>query len=253
MAFHAAFTIGGVLLQALQGYHHFELGLYVRVLFGLNLADHVLLAALAMTVHVLVNQKYVGHIVVLLACVLRLLAPRMGIHRMLVYNSDPGWRYSDMNGFGPYVEPFLWFKLYWAAWALLLGVVAILFWVRGREPGMRRRIAQARARLRGPAARMAGVAAALILALGGFVFYNTNVLNEYPGRDEGGRPQAEYERLKELAAKGSVTAKLADETLQEFRAADASRAEAIASVESAKAELNEARANAGRRPGDRTG
>jgi ABC-2 type transport system permease protein len=194
VAFNAASMAGGVLLQTLQGYHNFEPGLYVRVLFGLNLADHVLLAALAMTVHVLVNQKYVGHIVVLLASVLRLLAPRMGIHGMLVYNSDPGWKYSDMNGFGPYVEPFLWFKLYWAAWALLLGVVAILFWVRGREPGMRRRIAQARARLRGPAARMAGVAAALILALGGFVFYNTNVLNEYPGRDEGGRPQAEYER-----------------------------------------------------------
>lgn len=194
VAFNAASMAGGVLLQTLQGYHNFELGLYVRALFGLNLADHMLLAALAMTVHVLVNQKYVGHIVVLLACVLRLLAPRMGIHRMLVYNSDPGWRYSDMNGFGPYVEPFLWFKLYWAAWALLLGVVTILFWVRGREPGVRRRIAQARARLSGPAARMAGVAAALILVLGGFVFYNTNVLNEYRGRDEGGRPQAEYER-----------------------------------------------------------
>ena len=67
--FHAAFMVGGILLQALQGYYHFELGLYVRVLFGLNLADHVLLAALAMTVHVLVNHKYVGHIVVLAACV----------------------------------------------------------------------------------------------------------------------------------------------------------------------------------------
>jgi ABC-2 type transport system permease protein len=194
VAFNAAFMAGGLLLQTLQGYHNFELGLYVRVLFGLNLADHVLLAALAMTVHVLVNQKYVGQIVVLLAAAFKVLAPMMGMHRMLVYNSDPGWKYSDMNGFGPYVEPFVWFKLYWAAWALLLGVVAILFWVRGREPGVRRRIAQARARLRGPAARVAGVAAALILALGGFVFYNTNVLNEYRGRDEGGRPQAEYER-----------------------------------------------------------
>ena len=31
-----------------------------------------------------------------------------------------------MNGFGPFVGPFVWFKLYWAAWALLLA--------RGREP-----------------------------------------------------------------------------------------------------------------------
>jgi hypothetical protein len=154
----------------------------------------VLLAALAMTVHVLVNQKYVGQVVVLMACLLSLLAVPLGLPYLAVYNSGPRWTYSDMNGFGPFLGPFLWFKLYWAAWALLLGVVAVLFWVRGREPGVRRRIALARARFRGPVARMAGVAAALVLALGGFVFYNTKVLNDDPARNEVGRPQAEYER-----------------------------------------------------------
>ncbi len=67
--FQAAFMAGGILLQALQGYYRFELGLYLRILFGLNLADYVLLAALAMTIHVLVNHKYLGHIVVLMAFV----------------------------------------------------------------------------------------------------------------------------------------------------------------------------------------
>ncbi len=77
---------------------------------------------------------------------------------------------------------------------MLLGVVAILFWVRGREPGMWRRLTMARARFRGPTARMAGIAAALVLALGGFVFYNTSVLNHSLSRNEAGRPRAEYER-----------------------------------------------------------
>ena len=158
VAFQTALMVGGLLLQALHGYYDFELGLYVRVLFGLNLVDHVLLAALAMTVHVLVNQKYVGHILVLMASAFRIAGPMSGIHRMLVYNSDPGWTYSDMNGFGPFLEPFVWFKAYWAAWALLLAVIAILFWVRGPELGVRHRLALARARLRGPTARMAGVA-----------------------------------------------------------------------------------------------
>ena len=194
VTFHTAFMAGGVLLQALQGYYDFELGLYVRVLFGLNLLDHVLLAALAMTIHVLVNQKYVGHILVLMASVFRVVGPMSGIHRMLVYNSDPGWTYSDMNGFGPFLEPFVWFKAYWAAWALLFAVITILFWVRGTELGVRHRLALARARFAGPTPRIAGVALALVLALGGFVFYNINVLNEYRGRDETGLPQAEYER-----------------------------------------------------------
>ena len=194
VAFHAAFLAGGILLQILQGYYKFELGLYLRVLFGLNLVANVLLGALAMTVHVLVNQKYVGQILVLMACLLSLLAGMKGLPYLAVYNSGPGWTYSDMNGFGPFLGPYVWFKLYWAAWALLLLVIAVLFWVRGREPGVRRRIARARARLRGTTLRMAGVAAALILALGGFVFYNTKVLNEDPPRNEVGRPQAEYER-----------------------------------------------------------
>ncbi|HEU4455098.1 MAG TPA: M1 family aminopeptidase, partial [Longimicrobium sp.] len=192
----AAIMAGGILLQALQGYHRFEVGLYLRVLLGLNLADLALLAALAMTIHVVVNHKYLAHIVVLAACVFPIVAREMGIvrHNLLLYGMDPGWTYSDMNGFGPFVGPFAWFKLYWAAWALLLAVVAKLFLVRGREPGMRGRLVQARARLAGPTIRTAGVAVAMILALGGFIFYNTNVLNDYRSPEEAGRPQAEYER-----------------------------------------------------------
>jgi RND family efflux transporter MFP subunit len=64
------------------------------------------------------------------------------------------------------------------------------------------------------------------------------------------RSEAEYERWKaesnrinELAASGSVTRKIADETLNQFRAADAARQEAQARVDSAKAALNESQAN----------
>ena len=187
----AATMVGGILIQALQGYYHFEIGLYLRVVFGLNLAGYVLLAALAMTIHVVVNHKYLGHMIVLLAIVFTRVAGRLGIqHHLLVYGTDPGWTYSDMNGFGPFV----WFKLYWAAWALLLGVLAVLFWVRGREPDLRSRLRQAHVRFTGPVARTAGVAMALILALGGFIFYNTNIVNEYRTADERSAPQAEYEK-----------------------------------------------------------
>jgi ABC-2 type transport system permease protein len=65
--FQVVFMAGGVVLQTLLGYYRFDPALYLRILFGLHFVDQVLLAALAMTVHVLVNQKYVGHIVVLIA------------------------------------------------------------------------------------------------------------------------------------------------------------------------------------------
>ena len=40
--------------------------MYLKLLFGIKLVDYVLLAALAMAVHVIVNNKYVGHLVVVL-------------------------------------------------------------------------------------------------------------------------------------------------------------------------------------------
>ena len=191
--FQLALMTGGILLQVLHGYYEFELGLYVRILFGLKLVDYVLLAAWAMTIHVLVNHKYVGHVIAL-ATIIFNYAALYGVHHLFIYNSGPQWKYSEMNGFGPFVKPFILFKLYWAAWALLFAVVVILFWVRGPELGIRARLAAARARFTGRTARVAGLAVALIVATGGFIFYNTNVLNEHLPPQKAGQPQAEYER-----------------------------------------------------------
>src|SRR5439155_10320163 len=82
----------------------------------------------------------------------------------------------------------------WAAWALLSGVIALLFWARGSELGLHKRLVAARARLTAPVLRLAGVAIVLAVAFGGFIFYNTNILNEYLSWDRSGAPQAEYER-----------------------------------------------------------
>ena len=170
----------GILVQVSMGYPDLEIGLYLQILFGLQLADYLLLALLALVVHVVVNQRRVGHLVTLIAYVLIAVASRRAIgHDLLVYGSDPGWSYTDMRGFGPSLGPWLWFKLYWTAWALLLAVVARLLWVRGREGNLGVRLQIARRRFTHPTAATAAAAAGLILMLGGFIFYNTNVLNEY--------------------------------------------------------------------------
>lgn len=192
--FQIAFLIGGILLQVLHGYYNFELGIYIRILFGYKLTELVLLAAFAMTVHVLVNHKYIGHVLVLLATIFNT-AAMYGVHHLFLFNSGPQLNYSDMNGFGSIVEAFVWFKLYWAAWAVLFAVIATLFWIRGPQVSVRARLATARARFTGASVRVAALAIVLILSFGGFIFYNTNVLNQYLSPAESERPQAEYERL----------------------------------------------------------
>jgi ABC-2 type transport system permease protein len=190
-----AFMGAGMILQALQGYTRFEIPVYLKLLFGIKLVDYVLLGALAMAVHVIVNNKYLGHLIVVTYFVSTMVSGLIGItNQMLVYGSDPGWMWSDMNGLAPFIGGLVWFKLYWAAWALLFALLASLFWVRGRELGVRRRLALARQRLQGGALRAAAVALVLIVALGGFVFYNTHVLNAYSTPEEIARGKAEYER-----------------------------------------------------------
>lgn len=194
-ALQAVLMVSGMLLQAVNGFYRFEPGLYLRVLFGLQLVDYLLLAAVALLVHTLVNHKYLGHLLVLSFYLMTVFSGRMGIdHNLLVYGSDPGWMYSDMAGFGPYLAPFAWFKLYWAGWALLFAVLASLFWVRGTERGAARRLRQARLRFTRPMALVASVAVVQILALGGFVFYNTNVVNDYRTAFQKAERRAQYER-----------------------------------------------------------
>ncbi|HEX2091586.1 MAG TPA: M1 family aminopeptidase [Longimicrobiaceae bacterium] len=192
----AVILLAGMLTQAAKGYTRFEPRLYVETLFGLQLADYLLLCALVMLVQVLVNNKYLGHLLVVLYFVFSMFMDQFGLeHRLYRYGSDAGYQYSDMNRHGPYLAPFLWFKLYWAGWALLFAVLSNLFWVRGEETGAAWRARIARLRFRRPALMATGVAVLLVLGLGGFIFYNTNVLNDYRTGKDRERTAAAYERL----------------------------------------------------------
>ncbi|HWI66142.1 MAG TPA: hypothetical protein VNT75_30290 [Symbiobacteriaceae bacterium] len=185
----------GMLVQAGTGYYDFEVGLYLRLLFGIQLLDYLLLALLALVVHVVVDQRHVGHLAALIAIGLALFfSGNESVHKLLVYGSGPRWTYTNMRGFGHSLAPWLWFKAYWTAWALLLAVVARLLWVRGREGGLRLRLQTARRRFTPPTAWAAAAAVGLILSLGGYIFYNTNVLNQFATAADRMEQSAEYER-----------------------------------------------------------
>jgi ABC-2 type transport system permease protein len=191
----AFFMAAAMLIQVYLGYPQFNFGLYLIALFGFQLADYLLFALLVLVVHAVVDQKYLGYGVALAAYGCIVFPGTLGIeHKLLIYASDTGWSYSPMRGYGPSVGPWLWFKLYWAAWALLLAVAARLFLVRGKEasPGIRLRIA--RHRFTRVTASVTAAAVALVLAVGGFIFYNTNVLNAYRPAAERQEHLAEYER-----------------------------------------------------------
>lgn len=192
----AVLTATGMFYQSLSGYFRFQPGLYLADLFALRLPDFLLLVVLTVFVHVLVDNKYLGHFVMIGYYLSTAFMSQFGLeHNLYQYSSDPGYRYSDMNGYGGFLPGFFSFKLYWASFAVLLGLLAHLFTVRGTVASFRERLASARRRVTRPVVVSAMVAAALFSALGGWIYYNTNVLNIYRTSSQEKKLKAEYEKL----------------------------------------------------------
>ena len=193
-AWVAFMMMAGLINQLVMHYHHFEITLYIKALFGIQLTNYLLFAILVFTIHVLLNQKYIGHMVAFGCYGFILFAPMLGIeHNLLIYASDPGWSYSDMRGFEPFITPWLYFKLYWASWAFLLAALATLFWVRSKESGLAERLYLAKHRFTRQKSAFL-IALSLVAISGIFIFYNTNVLNRYSNRTDRMQTRAGYEQ-----------------------------------------------------------
>lgn len=198
-----------VLIQLWYHYTRLELGHSFYELFLLQLPDYLILGALALTVHVLVNNKYVAHFVVVAGFIVQLKLPDFGYEdRLYLYGSRPDVVYSDMNGYGHFLPAVRSFQLYWAAAAVLLLVLSYRLWVRGREDHWRARLALASTRGTAPVWATSAVAALGMAGTGAWIFYNTHVLNHFRSAHDDQALQAEYEKrykAYEFAAQPSVS------------------------------------------------
>jgi ABC-2 type transport system permease protein len=193
----------GIIVQLAHGYHRFELGLYFTDLFGIRLFQYWVICVLAFFIHTLVNQKYLGHFVMVLYFVSTLALPGMGLQHFLYrFGQSPPYTYSDMNGYGPFAVALFWFHLYWGVAAIALAIITNTLWVRGTEQNLRARLEVVASRFTQPTVASLSVCAVLLIAFGGYIFYNTNILNPYwttYAIDEG-RAQYEkkYQQYKDL-------------------------------------------------------
>lgn len=188
----ALFTIG---YQLIAGYARLEPLLYAKGLL-LQLLPFALMAALAVFLQVLSGNKFIGY-VLMIGYLVGSIALNMYHfnHPLYSYGKGSPMPYSDMNGYGHFIAPYLWFRAYWAAFALFLLGIATAFWPRGTSLSWRDRVKTARARLRQrPLQATLALALLLFAALGGWIFYNTNVLNQYVPGDLAKQRAADYEK-----------------------------------------------------------
>jgi len=187
----------GVLLQLSRGYVQLEPLIYLSMFYTAGV-PLVLLAAAATLIHALSPGKYVGMVLMLVFVIGMRMAEGAGLgHPLLQFAGAPPVIYTGMAGFGPNLRPFGWMMLHWSLIALPLLMIASRLW---RDVG-----APLRLKLRHLFRSRAGVVparrrwSAALLALlpaasGAWIFYNTNVLNDYVTRDESNDWRETYER-----------------------------------------------------------
>jgi aminopeptidase N len=173
-------ALAGVAVQVFSGFYDIQPAKYLLWYLAPNAVDFTLIAALAVFCQAVSPHKFIGWGLMLLYLIARLALPSIGFeHNLYLYGGRPPTPLSDMNGQGDYAGFAAWFRAYWAAFALILLVLAYGLWRRGTETRFWPRLKRLPRRLAGPAGMVGGAALVAWIGLGAHIFYNTNVLNEY--------------------------------------------------------------------------
>jgi ABC-2 type transport system permease protein len=184
----------GVIMQTVGGFYRYELLHYVKELYLIWLPQMVMVVLLALLVHTLVTNKFVGHAIIIGFFVIVPILYRYGVeNRLVLYGEITPYTYSDMNGYGHFVKALFWIVVYWLSLGGLFGVLATVLARRGTETSWKLRMQLMRERFP-RAAAFATMSLVLAIAAGSWFFYNTHMVNEYRTSKQNRARQAEYER-----------------------------------------------------------
>jgi len=180
--------------QLIQGHTRLEPMLYLGGL-AIPAVTFILIGWLSIVFQVICNHKFVGYLMTIGIVVSQIVLGVLEFdHNLVNFASAPQTPYSDMNGFGHFLTGWAWYQSYWTLFTLSGLLIAAAFWVRGTPEVFRHRTRVARQRLRGSAGWVLAGTVTGTLALAGFIFYNTTVLNPYRPGDRQLDLQADYEK-----------------------------------------------------------
>lgn len=187
-------VFSGVCFQWFKGGTNIEVLLYAKGVL-LDSTFFVLVGMCAIALQVFTNNKFLGYLLIILLLISQIAMGALHFdHNLYMYAGLPAIPYSDMNGYGHFFTGWGWYALYWGFFAISLLIMAHSFWVRGlsTEGGTRLRLAVQRLKGRWGVALILTMTS--FIATGIWIFYNTNVLNEYIAGDVEMDQKADYEK-----------------------------------------------------------
>ena len=188
-------SAAGIGRQLLGGYTRLQPMLYLTYLIVPGLVAFAFWSAIALAIQLVVHNKYLGYglFIVLFAANSMVWGFLKISSNLVVLFGAPRMMYSDLNGFGPFLVPWLFFRTYWMGFAACLLFIAALAAVRGGEDTWKWRLRIAGVRWR-RAWRIGALAFGAWCVLLAFGFYNTRVLNEPVTEQDTEALQVEYEK-----------------------------------------------------------
>jgi ABC-2 type transport system permease protein len=174
-----ATCITGMLIQAYNNFYDFNIPLYFKFILR-SLVNYGIIIGICLAFQVFVPNKYIGFALSLIPLILGnvLFSYLEWNNQLYHFNSNgPGLPYSDMNGYGHTVTTWFLYKGYWLSIVLFVSLIAIMVYGRGKEKGFK-----ARFKLSKFANTTRYISTTLVLlvcaiAIGAYIFYNTNVLH----------------------------------------------------------------------------
>ncbi len=185
----------GIIFQTLSGYYTYEFQVYFYGFFLEILPFLALYTCIAFFIQSVVNHKFVGIMLVIVFFISNIALGLFGFdHDLYFFGGSSLGTYSDMNGYGHFLKPYLFIKSYWFLFGLLLLIIGSLVNVRGTETNLLKRIIASKYRLSKPLFKFAGIVCFVFLAIGSFIFYNTNILNTYWSHSKATTFRVDYEK-----------------------------------------------------------
>jgi len=183
-----------IFAQSVMGYHDYNIWVYVRELLVIDMLGFAFTLALAFLVQAFSPNMYLGFFLVIILLITNsFLWSALKIEsNMIGFADTPSYTLSDFYGYQPFGKGLFWFNTYWGLFCILLALLAILFWPRGKENTWRNRLKIAGREWAGY--RNFGFSAIVMwLGVAGWTFYNTQVKNPYFTNDQEEKHRLGYE------------------------------------------------------------
>lgn len=131
----------GIAIQTFSGFYQFDLAQYILRLFYIALVPHIVWAVVALFVHSILPNQYLGIFLLILAMFGFAGIESQGVKaQVLRFNEFPILQFSDLLGFGREIWTYHVYAVYWLLSASILLIFTYLVWNRGTVSTIKERL-----------------------------------------------------------------------------------------------------------------